>query len=610
MKVEASHAPLDAATLERAIAALENGARFKEVYEELLLEVSADVADRTMQLQREARGAWLLLSQVALSMQRRAKVLLIANALSGASVPLAHFGFEVTLWDRSALRLRFAELRNRALVPTGVTHTVQADDGPRLPFGDGAFDLVVQENSASDEGGTPRFEPSELRRVTRGEVLLIADNRFAYKTSSGRRGVFEVPSAFQYAARLLSAHRERSLRGYRALFRVAGLEGERAFALYPHAREFTYVVALDAQWPRLAVGPQERRNRWKVLAHALGLFPVLAPSFAVFATKHGGASQPSRVERILDGLAERTGEPRPELEHLVATRGNSALLLTRHGARERVRDTGWWCVHIGLSPAQRVQLARHMEFLAGLRARFPSVPVPQPLFEGEIDGVTLTCERRSRGLTTPQFAGRPLVVRAITAQLSERLAELVCAPPSPLSESEFERLIGARLDLVARFAREPSTVAALERMKADARAALLGRSFPRVVYHADLRGKHVQAEDDGRIAALLDWGSAEWCDLPYFDLLHFIAHERKQSEGISASRAWQIVRERVELFDWEREALDRYAQRVGLDDTYRRAIEALYPALVAAMAESHWDFSRPLWLRRQFGVGADQPAQS
>jgi hypothetical protein len=49
-------------------------------------------------------------------------------------------------------------------------------------------------------------------------------------------------------------------------------------------------------------------------------------------------------------------------------------------------------------------------------------------------------------------------------------------------------------------------------------------------------------------------------------------------------------------------ALDDYARRTELDETCRRAIEQIYPVLVAAMAEGHWDFSRPRWLRRQFGV--------
>ena len=39
-----------------------------------------------------------------------------------------------------------------------------------------------------------------------------------------------------------------------------------------------------------------------------------------------------------------------------------------------------------------------------------------------------------------------------------------------------------------------------------------------------------------------------------------------------------------------------------LDEDTARAIEGLYPVLVAAMAEKNWDYSRPRWLHRQFGI--------
>ena len=62
------------------------------------------------------------------------------------------------------------------------------------------------------------------------------------------------------------------------------------------------------------------------------------------------------------------------------------------------------------------------------------------------------------------------------------------------------------------------------------------------------------------------------------------------------------MRERSELRDHERAALDSYAQSLELEPAYCRAIERIYPVLVAAMAEKNWDYSRPRWLARQFGV--------
>jgi len=606
-----SAAPLEG-ELERALApalaALERGEPYKAVLEALLLELSDELADRLTQLQREARGAWLVLLRATPPGEAPPTALLVGNALSGVSVPLGHAGWRVTLCDRSATRLRFAQLRNRALTPGDEPQIVQRTDSGRLPFDDGAFTLVVQETPLS--APDTRAEVAELQRVCAGELVLLADNRFAYKRSSGRRGVFRVPGPFEYVRRVASAHGERSLAGYRRQCAAPRFEAPRAFALYPDAREFTYVVGLNEPLPSLELGPKERGNKLKLLGASLGLFPLLTPSFALLQSRVSSANELERglrVERLLDALARSTGEPRGALEHLVATRGNSALLFTRHTPRQNTGTSvstgaGDWCVHIGLSAAQRSQLVTHARFLRSIRARFPAAPVPQLLFVGELEGLFLTCERRASGLTAPQHTGDLAVTRTLLEDASRVLADLVVEPARALDEAEFERLIARRFRLVERFCGHPDTAANLRSMLARAREQLVGRSFPRVVYHADLRSKHIQVDARGRIVALLDWGSGEESDLPYFDLFHLLVHERKQADDLDAASAWRLVRERTGLREWERAALDDYAQRLGLDDEYRRAVEGFYPVLVAAMAESHWDFSRPRWLRRQFGI--------
>jgi aminoglycoside phosphotransferase (APT) family kinase protein len=589
--------PLDSRSIERAIAAMERGVPFKAAYEELLLGLDDATADLTMQLQREARGAWLVLLREPVRADRRARALLIGNSLSGTSVPLANHGFDVTLFDSSQARLRFATLRNAALAPQRTT-AVLASGEARLPFDDASFDLVVQEDGPPSPERGWRHDLGELRRVCAGEFALIADNRFAYKRSRGRRGKFHVAGPFDYARHLFAPRGgERSLRGYRALLEAPDFERARAFALYPHAREFTFVVGLDAPLPRLAIGPKERQNKPKLVAQRLGLFPLFAPSFALVAARGAAAEAPPRIERILAELARKLDAPAPEVEHLVATRGNSALVLTRGRG-----DASRWCVHIGLSPAQRSQLVTHFEMLRLISERFAGVPVPAPLFIGEVEGVFLTCEQRLGGLTAPQLTGDRGAAGRMLADAAQHMAGLAIEPARALDETEFERLLGRRFELVARFARVPSTLEHLARMRDEVRATLVGRAFPRVVYHADLRGKHVQVERDGRVLGYLDWGSSEQSDLPYFDLLHFVAHERKQEEHLQALEAWRLVRDRSGLREYERAALDDYSRRLGLDDEYRRAIERVYPVLVAAMAEKHWDFSRPEWLHRQFGV--------
>jgi len=158
--------------------------------------------------------------------------------------------------------------------------------------------------------------------------------------------------------------------------------------------------------------------------------------------------------------------------------------------------------------------------------------------------------------------------------------------------------------LVRAFAAVPETLRRLDTMERLAREALVGSEFPLVFHHADLRSKHVQVEGpSGRVLGYLDWGSSEEPGLPYFDLLHLIVHERKQEAGLGAGDAWRAVcgpaaRRRPH----EERALADYCARLGLDASFRAAVEDAYPVLVGAMAEANWDYSRPRWVHRQFGI--------
>jgi len=593
--------PVPRAELRRALAALENGKGFKSALEALLLALADEEADRLMQLLRESRGAWAPLLRVPALGAQGPRALLIGNALSGTAVALAVSGFEVTLLEPSLERLRFAHFRGESLAP-GRTQALLGGDGPALPFASQSFELVVQEEGLPRRGGPWGHDLGECRRVCAGELALVADNRLAYKRATGRRGVFVVPGPFAYARSALAPRAgERSLAGYRRALGAAGFEPPRAFALYPHAREFSQVVALDERGPRLAVGPKEELNRLKLLGWRAGLFPLFTPSFALFAGRSALADAPTRAERILDELWSRTGEGPAAIDQLIATRGNTVVILTSGAGGER-DPRGRWCIHVPLSPSQRAQVERNHATLELLARRFPVVPAPEPLFCGEIEGVYLACERRLEGLTAPQLTGEPAAARRMLADLARHLAELVVEPARPLGEVEFEELLGRRFELVARFAVVPSTLAWLERLRGEAREALIGRSFPRVLQHADLRSKHVQVRRDGSVVGLLDWGSSEIGDLPYFDLLHLLVHERKQEAQLGAGEAWRLVRGGERLRAHEAAALEDHARRLGLEEGYRRAIEGIYPVLVAAMAERNWDYSRPRWLHRQFEV--------
>ncbi|MCY2960096.1 MAG: phosphotransferase [Planctomycetota bacterium] len=586
-------APLARGAFEVAFEAARNGASFRLALEALLLELDDESADKLMQMLREARGAWFPLLRA-----RAGELLFVGNALSGSITPLAAAGFRVTVLERNAERGRFALLRAAEHSP-GNVRVVLGGDTARLPFADRAFDVVVQEDGLprADERFAHDFD--EVLRVARGEVVLAADNRLAYKRSSGRRNDFHVQSPLEFARAALSPTRgERTLRGYRALFARGGMRGPRAFALYPHSRDFTHVVALDANLPTLTIGPMERKNRVKVVGRALGLFPWLTPSYALLGARPG-IGGPTRMDRILEELAQRTGEPTPVAEQFVGTRGNTLLVQTRSRESD---GRGSWTLHVPLCPKNVPQLELHMRSLALVRSRFPAVPVPEPLFHGRIEDVWLSCERRLPGWTAPQVVGDRARIGRMQREVSRHFATLVTRSARPFTDADFEAQVAARFRLVAAHAAVASTIRALDRMLFETREKLVGQAFPLVLYHADLRSKHVQVDRDGGVLGYLDWGTTEDEGLPLFDLLHLVVHERKQELHITPGEAWRAIRDRRGLYDHEIEALDSYARTLGLAVPVVSAIDAIYPVLVAAMAEKNWDYSRPRWLHKQFGI--------
>ncbi|MCB9916054.1 MAG: hypothetical protein H6828_13070 [Planctomycetes bacterium] len=595
--MSAAPVPLLPGELDAFLAAMRGGATFKAAVEALLLALPEDRAARLMLLMREGRAAWHPLLRAG-----GGRALLVGNAFSGTAHALAAAGFELVLHDASRERLEFEAARCRDLV--GVEpELVPGAAGARLPFEDGAFDLVLQEDGPPSARRGVAHDLGELWRVTRGELVLVADNRLGYKRSLGARGEFAVPSPVQYVVDVARGARgEHALAGHRKALARVGAAPERALALYPHSLDFTHVVGLGGDGPNLHIGPMERRNQLKMAAYGAGLFPLLTPSFALVSARPAVAATPPRVERALAALAERLGEPRPVVDELVATRGNTAVVFTRVPDAPDDAPAGRWCLHVPLSPQQEAQIARHHAVLERLWSPTATLPVPQPLFRGVVEGLSLSVERRLGGLTAPQLSGDVAKVERTLADLVEHLAGLVVAPPRVLDEAAYERDFGARFDLVARFCGRAETERALRRMRDETRERVLGLAVPRVLAHMDLRSKHVQVDAAGRVLGLLDWGSSVDADVPYHDLLQFLVHEYKQARVPDMRRAWALLLDPHGPRPRERELLDAYCRRLGLAPEYQQAMERCFPVFVAAMAEANWDYSRPRWVHAQFGL--------
>lgn len=576
-----------------AVQRARDGDPWREILERLLLDVPVEQAGALMLRIKESRGSWgLLLSGQA------GEALHIGDALSGTPIALAQFGFRVTCLDPVHGSCVLARCRSQALTPGQTLELVGGLD-PNLPFRDDAFDLVVHETGHRYARNAFGFPMEELQRVARGERILVADNRLAYKRSAGTRGKFERVSPWRWLDLVFRPKQgERTLAGYR---RIGG-KGSKAYSLYPDSREFSHVVALDTKRPRLTIGRRERKNQLKMLAYEVGLFPWLTPSYAM----HWGATGASRIERMVAALAERLGEVCPGVDHLVATRSNDALVLTApEGASpEEERGEpgpGRWALHIPLSPAKRRLVERHFQFLTRMRLDFPTVPVPEPLFLGELEGVFLCAERRLTGWTAPHHTDSPRAIEHMLSDASRHFADLVVREPQPFSEDDFERLLRPRFRIVRDNCAPANSERAIARMEDETFEHIIGMTFPLVMHHADLRAKHVQTDKHGAVTGYLDWGAGEPEHLPYLDILHLVGHTRTQETGCTAGDAWR----RLLAGELDAEAmriLDEHAERVGIDRDLRDVIEAAYPALMAGMSELNWDYSRPRWVHEHYQI--------
>lgn len=596
--------PLRPGDLDDALSALDDGAPFKATLERLLLTLPTERAEHLMLCMREGRGAYRPLLRTHVG-----RAVFIGNSLSGTAAALGRCGFELTVVDPHPQRLRFAEHRDR-LWCFGRSKFV-CSDYQQLPFPDKAFDLVVCEPAVQPFGEGETAPASELLRIGCGEWVRHAENRLAYKRSTGTRGDFAKARVGDFLRRVRK-DREQPLGAGGFLGRLRresnafspGLDWN-AQALYPHQNDFSHVVDCDGAGLALTVGPKEKQNRAKWFAQRAGMFPWLAPS--LLALGRTSALERSNTSSQLDGLLEHVaaelGVPCPRAEVLVATRGNTAVVHTRPGNAAKSsgatssESDGRWTLHLPLSAHQTRQAQQHFARLDHLRVHHPLCPVPEPLWEGTWAGAYACVERRLGGWTAPHLTGDQQAAELTYSTVAAALAGLADTPARPLDSARMETLFTQKVRLVQRFCAHPPLARELDERLERACDLAAGEPVPDVVYHSDLRAKHVQVTPEGDLLGLLDWGSSQDADLPYFDLLNLIVHDRKQQAGRSLGWAWGLA-QAGELRAHEQQALDEYAERLGLTRRYREAIETLYPALVGAMAESNWDYSRPRWLAR------------
>lgn len=579
---------VDRADLDVWAAARARGASPRASVEALLQHLPRERRERFLQLNKESRGVWSLLLAA-----RTGRALFVGSPLSGAVVPLAALGLEVVLIDDSPRRLLCAVELAGVQVPDRA-HGVAAR-ATALPFRERAFDVVACDVERVDDALL-----AELRRVCAGELFVAVDNRLGYKRSSGRAWELSVPGPVEYALRVARPGAgERRLGRWRRALGAAGFEPPTALALYPDRRDFAQVVGLDAPAPALHVGPNEARNKVKLLGRAFGLFPHLTPSFG-FLTSRGPRGATSRLERVLEFLAERTGEGLCETEHLIGSRGNVGIVMTRRPGVGEAEARGRWLLHVPLYQGHRPGMELHFRMLQRVRREFPAVPAPEPLYCGDAEGVWLCCERRLPGFGAHHHVRDLRDAEGLLAQLAPQLATLRVHEARPFDDEQFEREVAPHFASTLASVVDLDTRRALEALRERARLALRGLALPRVLTHSDLRAKHVQVGPEGRVNGWLDFGTCSLSELPGMDLLHHFVHDRKQLFGHADGRSWRTFLDPTGPSVGERAAFASYARALGLDLATLRTVALIYPAFVGSTAARNWSLARPGWFQEHF----------
>jgi hypothetical protein len=193
----------------------------------------------------------------------------------------------------------------------------------------------------------------------------------------------------------------------------------------------------------------------------------------------------------------------------------------------------------------------------------------------------------------------------LAGELVQALASLPRTAARELTESAARALFGPRFDVVCERAGDPDATAALRQLEAETIAGATGLRVPLVTCHRDLRPKHViaDAEGAGALMGIVDWSCLQLEGPPLYDLFHFIAQERTAQAGWTARSVWLALQDRDALTPGEAQAVRAYEAALDLPPAWYAVIARAYPVLFGAMAEEHWDFSRPLWIKRMFGIG-------
>lgn len=533
-----------------------------------------------------ARAGWKYL----LPISEESRVLDLGCGWGTLAYSLAQSAGEVVAVDSTLERMRLLkiradkdEIRNIQLVCAG--------DGRYLPFGEGAFDLVVingvLEWVPSGISGDPKQVQmdflKEIRRVLKptGTLFVGIENRYAWKTwfmhSDGHTGLKYVPWMPRWLANAYSIAKGKGpyrnyLYGkeqYRNLLHSCGFEDVKFFVPLPGYHHPTSMVPLEEKHE---INQQTRRMvsgaRDKVVQATKGFLASHFPdAFGIVASR---GQAPSFLERLSREIQERYGLQAPtSFKYRMNGEMGMVTVIYRGKKQESsfvlklpMHARGLEELKLETNLLQQIHAGEHS--LAPMHALFPSV-----LGHGYFGRQFYSIFSLMGGVSGDKVKrDRKRMLRALENGIgaASKLHQYGC---NTASEQDMTWQLSELHRLVSSLAHNQQQLKAVDEAVRIVERTFTGFTGPLQTYgHGDFKFANILFDDDSlEVVGIIDWGASRPGELIGYDV-HFLVVDYQRL--VSGRSVPELLRLWVKAGEIEKDLdllLEGYANRNGFVHT-------------------------------------------
>lgn len=480
------------------------------------------------------------------------RAFLVPAAWSVTPLVLSGHFAELVVWEPEQRRAEFLRHYYKSL---GLA--VRVINGPldRLADHTERYSVVALEDSFVEHPDRlPEDVISSAARLLEpgGQCCVVTANRLGLSTL--KSGVLSAARSLGQLSRKSQA--PPSLGGLRRRLRRASLVAQRTYWFYPNHRQPREILGWRGTLPR-----HVRGHLFRLLDH-LGLIARIHNGFIVIAAQERLA--PSLVDLLLMRLRESLGlEAVPAVDECLV-QGTGVLLFFIN-----LSTQGHGVLRLAVHQAGALRMQNSRRVLALLAERAPHIYslAPEQLASGALDGAPYTLERKLSGVTAAEILTRSQsdgYVLEGALQFLNAFSQ-VHIEPRQIDQEFVANYIEPVFSTLRRH--HPKVANGLDEIEAFVVSRTLGHQLPLLWVHGDFNTKNVLFQTaEMRLSGVIDWDRSRELGLPLVDLFHFILSIHRERHGWSIGEVVVRALEGGLLDDYERSALERYRETLGLHE--------------------------------------------